>query len=65
MGKKNLKLRKRRHISSDQLFKKKADLQLMWMDWSIRKAFPDPVKRQEYITALIKGLEEEKSCEIT
>lgn len=64
MSKKKLRFRKRRSISSDQLFKKKADEQLMLMDWSIRQSFPDPVKRQKYIKALIKGLEEEETCEI-
>lgn len=62
--KKLLRLKKRRHISSDQLFKKKADQQLMLMDWSIRQAFPDPVKRQKYIQDLIDGLETEKTYEL-
>lgn len=65
MAKKKSKFKKRRHITSEQLFKQKADSQLMLMDWQIRQAFPDPVKRQEYIAALYKGLAEEKSCEIT
>jgi len=65
MGKKKkLKFKKRRHISSEQLFKKKANAKLFWMDWSIRQAFPDSKERQEYIQALIKGFEEEKTCEI-
>jgi hypothetical protein len=59
MGKKKLKIKKRRHISSEQLFKVKHDEQLMMMDYSIRKAFPDPVKRQEYIRDLIDGLEKD------
>ena len=63
MAKKKLKFKKRRSINSDQLFKKKADKQLMLMDWSIRKAFSDPVERQEYIQDLIDGLEKEKTCE--
>ena len=63
MSKKKLKFKKRRHLNTDQLFKKKVDQQLMMMDWSIRKAFPDPVERQEYIQDLIKGLEEEEICE--
>jgi len=65
VAKKKLKFKKRRSISSDQLFKRKADEQLMLMDWSIRQAFPDPVKRQKYIRNLIDGLEKEKTCEIT
>jgi len=65
MAKKKLKFKKRRSINSDQLFKKKADQQLMMMDWSIRKAFPDPVERQRYIKNLITGLEKEKTCENT
>jgi len=65
MAKKKLKIKKRRSISSDQLFKRKVDEQLMMMDWSIRQAFPDPVERQEYIEVLIKGLEEEEACENT
>ena len=64
MAKKKLKFKKRRHISSDQLFKRKVDEQLMLMDWSIRQAFPDPVKRQKYIKDLIEGLEKEETCEI-
>ena len=63
-NKKKLKFKKRRSISSDQLFKRKVDEQLMMMDWSIRKAFPDPVERQKYIQALIEGLETEKTCEV-
>ena len=63
MKKKKLKFKKRRSVSSDQLFKRKANQQLMMMDWSIRKAFPDPVERQEYIRSLIDGLEKEKTCE--
>jgi len=59
VAKKKLKIKKRRHISSDSLFKEKADSQLMMMDYSIRQAFPDLVERQKYIKALIKGLEEE------
>ena len=61
--KKKLKFKKRRSISSDQLFKRKVDEQLMLMDWSIRKAFPDLVERQKYIEDLIDGLEKEKTCE--
>jgi len=64
MSKKKLKIRKRRHISSDQLFKRKVDEQLMLMDYSIRQAFPDPVKRQKYLLDLIEGLETEETCEI-
>ena len=65
MGKKKLKPKKRRSISSDQLFKRKVDEQLMLMNWSIRKAFPDPVERQKYLETLIAGLEKEETCEIT
>lgn len=65
MAKKKLKFKKRRHITSEQLFKQKMDNQLMLMDWQIRQAFPDPVERQKYIAALYKGLVEEKTCEIT
>lgn len=65
MSKKKLKFKKRRSISSDQLFKRKTDDQLTIMDWSIRKAFPDPIERQKYIKDLINGLEKEKTCEIT
>ena len=64
MAKKKLKIKKRRHISSDQLFKRKVDEQLMLMDCSIRQAFPDPVKRQKYLLDLIEGLETEEICEI-
>jgi len=63
MSKKKLKFKKRRHLNTDQLFKKKIDQQLMMMDWSIRKAFPDPVERQKYIRDLIAGLEKEETCE--
>lgn len=63
MAKKKLKFKKRRSISSEELFKRKVDVKLLWMDWSIRQAFPDPVKRQEYIQALIKGLENEPTLE--
>lgn len=63
MKKKKLKFKKRRSISSDQLFKKKADARLLQMDWSLRQAFPDSKERQEYIDALIKGLEEEETFE--
>lgn len=65
MGKnrKKLKIKKRRSISSDQLFRKKVDEQLMMMDWSIRQAFPDLVERQEYIEDLIRGLEDESTSE--
>ena len=55
MAKKKLKIKKRRHLDVDQLFKKKADAKLLWMDQSIRQAFPDSAKRQEYIQALIEG----------
>lgn len=65
MKKKKLKFKKRRHIDIDQLFKKKADNQLMMMDYSIRQAFPDLVERQKYIRDLIAGLEKEKICENT
>ena len=61
MSKKKLKIKKRRSISSDQLFKKKVDSKLLWMDYSIRQAFPDPVERQKYIEALIVGLEDEST----
>lgn len=64
MSKKKLKFKKRRSISSDQLFKRKVDEQLMLMDWSIRQAFPDPVERQKYIRDLIDGLETEKTSEV-
>jgi len=65
MSKKKLKFKKRRSVSSEDLFKKKADTKLLWMDWSIRQAFPDPVEREKYIQSLVKGLEEEETCEIT
>jgi len=55
--KKKLKFKKRRHISSEELFKKKRDLQLFRMDYLIRQAFPDLVERKQYIEALIEGLE--------
>lgn len=61
--KKKLKFKKRRHLDTTQLFKRKADEQLMMMDWSIRQAFPDPVKRQKYIEDLIKGFEDESTSE--
>jgi len=61
MKKKKLEFKKRRSISSAQLFKKKADEQLMLMDWSIRQAFPDPAERQKYIEDLIKGLGKEQN----
>lgn len=64
MSKKRLKFKKRRYISADQLFKKKADRQLMLMDWSLRRAFPDPVKRQKYLQDLIEGLGKEKTYEL-
>lgn len=63
MSKKKLKFKKRRHLDIEQLFKRKADAKLLWMDWSIRQAFPDPVKRQKYIEDLIKGLEDESTSE--
>ena len=59
MSKKKLKIKKRRSISSDQLFKRKADEQLMMMDWSIRKAFPDPVERQKYIRDLMDAFDKD------
>ena len=65
MSKKKLKVfKKRRSISYDQLFKRKVDERLMLMDYSIRQAFPDPVKRQKYLLDLIEGLETEETCEI-
>ncbi len=64
MAKKKLKFKRRRHISSDQLFKRKVDERLMLMDWSIRQAFPDPEKRQKYIRDLIEGLGKEKTYEL-
>ena len=63
MKKKKLKFKKRRSINSEELFKKKADLKLLWMDWSIRQAFPDLVERQKYMEALIEGLEKEVEFE--
>lgn len=63
--KKKLRFKKRRSISKDELFKRRMDTHLLWMDYSIRQAFPDPVERQKYIKDLIKGLEEEETCELT
>jgi len=56
--KKELKFKKRRHISSEELFPKKRDLQFFRMNYLITQAFPNPVERKEYIEALIRGLEE-------
>lgn len=64
MAKKKLKFKRRRRISSEQLFKKKVDEQLMLMDWSIRQSFLDPVERQKYIRDLMEGLGKEKTYEL-
>lgn len=63
MAKKKLKFKRRRHLDVERLFRKKADEQLFRMDWSLRQAFPDPVKRAEYIEALMEGLEDEPTSE--
>lgn len=58
MEKKKLKLRKRRHICSDDFHPTRLR---RIMDYQIRKAFPDKKERLEYIDALIKGLGEKNA----
>jgi len=52
------KFRKKRSITREELFKKKAELEFLRMKFSIEKAFPNPVERLKYIEALITKLEE-------
>jgi hypothetical protein len=62
MGNKKKKLRfkkPRRKLTSESLFPKKEMKAVVIKDYFLRIAFPDYAKRQAYITALIKGLEEE------
>ena len=42
--------------------KQEEERELLRMEQTIRKTFPDIRKRENYIEALIKGLEEEKIC---
>jgi hypothetical protein len=52
------KFKKRRSITGEELFPKKAALELLRMKFSIERAIPDLEERQKYIEALIKKLEE-------
>ncbi len=63
-NKKKLKIKKRRSITSEELFKKKETQKMIDIDFLLRRDIPDPEERQEYIKALIKGLEEEPCLEI-
>ena len=63
-NKRKLRFKKRRTLTSEELFKKKAIRELFITDISIRNAFPDPKERLEYIEALIQGLEKEPMLEI-
>lgn len=58
MSRKKLKIKKRRHITREELFPKKVDVKLLWMDQSIREAFPDEQERQRYVQDLYNGLGE-------
>jgi len=52
------KFKKRRGITREELFPKKATLELLRMKFSIERAIPDLEERQKYIQALIEKLEE-------
>jgi len=56
-SKRKLKIKKRRSITREELFKKKSFLQYLRMKLSIEAAFPDPEERMKYIDALIEKLE--------
>jgi len=58
MKKKKSKFKKRRSISSEELFKKKKSMQLFRMHYLISQAFPNLEEQTKYIKALISGLEE-------
>lgn len=65
--KKKLKIKKRRSLSRQELFKNKLikeDNYLYWMWRAILKDFPGKKERQGYIEALIEGLETEPNLEI-
>jgi len=52
------KFKKRRSITREELFPKKAALEFLRMKFSIERAIPDPEERKKYIQALIKKFEE-------
>jgi len=59
-NKKKLKFKKaRRTLDRGTFFPKKEAREVMAKDYFLRRAFPDCEERQAYITALIRGLEEE------
>ena len=60
---KKKKIKSRRSFSRAEAFPKKEAKEVLLKDWLIRQAIPDPEERQEYIRALIKGLETEPFVE--
>ena len=59
MSKKKLKFKKRRRLSRDELFPKRAERELDLLDYLITKSFPNPKEKEKYINDLIEGLEKE------
>lgn len=51
--------KKRRHLSSSTLFPKKEAFNLMLMQQSLERAFPDPQKRKEYVENFMKKIADE------
>lgn len=58
--KKKKKIISRRHISSSILFPKKEAFNLMLMQQSLERAFPDPVERKKYVEDFMNKMETEK-----
>jgi len=60
---KKLKIKRRRPLDRDELFARKSREDLAIKDYVLRREFPDPMEKKEYIRALIKGLETEPILE--
>jgi hypothetical protein len=64
MAKKKKKIKGRKRIfQRDQVFKKRAKIDLMVSKTAIVRAFPDPNEREAYIQALCHGLDTEPIVE--
>jgi hypothetical protein len=61
---KKKKIKPRRKFDRGKWFNKKETMDLFVKDRLIRDVFPDPEERQEYIQALIDGLNNEPILEL-
>ena len=61
MKKNKKRIKTRRHLNASTLFPKKEAFNRMLMQQSLERAFPDPVKRKEYVENFMKKVESEKT----